>query len=112
MLVVQLAAVIAFIFGLFINCAQAVGSIELSSLDGTNGFALKGASSSQSGWSISNAGDFNGDGCDDILIGALATLSGAGSTYLVYGGAAVDGTTGAFELSSLDGTNGFVLNGV
>jgi hypothetical protein len=92
------------------------GIFELSSLSGTNGFVLNGIADDWSGYSVSSAGDFNGDGYDDILIGAMQGdqngVSGAGETYLVYGGTSVDGSSGIFELSSLSGTNGFVLNGV
>ena len=45
--------------------------IELSSLDGTNGFVINGIDAfDQSGISVSAAGDVNGDGIDDIIIGA------------------------------------------
>jgi hypothetical protein len=90
------------------NVIGAPSSIELSSLDGTNGFVLNGVDVyDNSACSVSNAGDFNGDGYDDVLIGAGwadPSISNAGESYLVYGGPAV-GTSGSFELSSLDGTN-------
>jgi len=41
-----------------------------------------------SGWSVASAGDVNGDGCDDFLIGAYADDDGgntAGQTYLLLG---------------------------
>ena len=43
----------------------------LFSLDGTNGFTLTGIDAGdQSGFSVSSAGDVNGDGYDDLIIGA------------------------------------------
>ncbi len=91
------------------------GVIELSSLNGANGFVLNGVDAfDQSGWSVSAAGDVNGDGVDDLIIGArYADPNGdrSGESYVVFGGAGV-GASGAIELSSLNGTNGFVLNGV
>ena len=88
---------------------------QLSSLDGTNGFRLSGVAAADfSGFSVSAAGDVNGDGMDDILIGAYrADPNGddLGASYVVFGGSGV-GATGTFELSMLDGTNGFKLSGV
>ena len=46
-------------------------TVNLSTLDGTNGFRLDGvATDDQSGYSVSSAGDINGDGYDDLIIGA------------------------------------------
>ncbi len=88
-------------------------TFELSSLNGSNGFTLNGIDPSDlSGWSVSSAGDINGDGIDDILIGALRAdpnESSSGETYVVFG--SDEGFSAALELSSLDGTNGFVING-
>ena len=93
------------------------GELDLSALDGTTGFILNGIDASdQSGFSVSAAGDVNGDGYDDLIIGARdANPNGdsrAGETYVVYGGASAPGTGGRFNLSALDGTNGFILNGI
>ena len=44
----------------------------LSSLNGANGFKLDGETNNdQSGCSVSAAGDINGDGHADLLIGAM-----------------------------------------
>ena len=65
------------------------GNLELSALDGTNGFKLSGvAAYDRSGCAVSTAGDVNGDGVDDLLIGAFGAdpngeNSGAG--YVVFG---------------------------
>ena len=46
-------------------------SLELSSLNGTNGFVINGIDADDySGSSVSSAGDINNDGYDDIIIGA------------------------------------------
>ncbi|MEM8641309.1 MAG: DUF4347 domain-containing protein [Cyanobacteria bacterium P01_G01_bin.54] len=92
------------------------GSLELSSLDGSNGFVLNGIDADDlSGVSVSSAGDVNGDGVNDLIIGApsldLDSTSVAGESYVVFGGTTIGGN-GALELSSLDGSNGFVINGV
>ena len=45
--------------------------IQLSSLDGTNGFKINGvAADDTSGISVASAGDVNGDGFADLIIGA------------------------------------------
>ena len=93
------------------------GVLDLSDLDGTNGFILAGIDAfDQSGRSVSSAGDVNGDGYDDLIIGADGADpngdSSAGETYLVYGGASAPGTDGVLDLSALDGTNGFIVNGI
>ncbi|MFY0682873.1 MAG: FG-GAP repeat protein, partial [Thalassovita sp.] len=89
-------------------------SLELSALDGTNGFAITGIDDNdRSGTSVSSAGDVNGDGIDDVIIGASsADPSGvsSGESYVVFG--KDTGFGASFELSVLDGTNGFVINGI
>ena len=47
-------------------------SLALSALDGSNGFVLNGIGiGDNSGFSVASAGDVNGDGVDDLIIGAL-----------------------------------------
>ena len=86
---------------------------DLSTLNGSNGFRLDGvAADDLSGTSVSNAGDVNGDGFDDVIIGApSADPSGdrSGSSYVVFGKAS--GFAAAVDLSNLDGSNGFRLDG-
>ena len=88
--------------------------INLSSLDGSNGFRLDGEVAYDfSGRSVSNAGDVNGDGFDDVIIGAYrADPNGnySGSSYVVFGKASRFDST--LNLSGLDGSNGFRLDGV
>ncbi len=89
--------------------------MDLSSLDGgSNGFRVDGEATYDGvGVSVSNAGDVNGDGFDDVLVGApLADSNGSysGSSYVVFGKA--DGFDATLDLSSLDGSNGFRLDGV
>ena len=80
-----------------------------------NGFRLDGISpGDQAGWAVAT-GDVNGDGKSDIIIGApQATGSGQGSNdgsvYVVFGAAGGWPTT--MSLSTLNGTNGFELDGV
>ncbi|CAN5351207.1 hypothetical protein BH24PSE2_BH24PSE2_11990 [soil metagenome] len=109
------------VLGLAVSAAQAApgvfpAELELDALDGSNGFVLNGIDpSDHSGRSVAGAGDVNGDGIDDLIIGADGADPGgdssAGESYVVFGGESV-GAGGSIELSALDGTNGFVLNGI
>jgi Ca2+-binding RTX toxin-like protein len=86
-------------------------SFKLSELNGTNGFAINGiAEYNFSGFSVSSAGDFNGDGIDDLIISAPFAETVAGQSYVVFG--SKEGFSASINLSSLDGINGSVLNGV
>jgi Ca2+-binding RTX toxin-like protein len=90
-------------------------TLQLSNLDGTNGFTINGINASDySGWSVSNGGDFNGDGFDDLIIGARSAgpngNGSSGESYVIFGKS--DGFDSTLQLSNLDGTNGFTINGI
>jgi FG-GAP repeat len=90
-------------------------TINLSTLNGTNGFRLDGAASyDYAGVAVSGAGDINGDGFDDVIVGARRAAPGsgsnAGSSYVVFGHSGAFAAT--LNLSALNGTNGFRLDGV
>ncbi len=88
-------------------------TIELSELDGSNGFRIDGErSGDRSGVSVSSAGDFNGDGYDDIIIGAHSAGATRGTSYVVFGKESDFGAT--VELSDIvasDGRDGFRIDG-
>ncbi len=90
------------------------GTIDLSALSSTQGFAiLGGASYDQSGYSVSTAGDVNNDGYADIIIGAPVaspnSRSYAGQSYVIYGSSTNPGT---IDLTvPLDSTQGFAILG-
>jgi hypothetical protein len=90
-------------------------AINLSTLSGSNGFRLDGvAAYDQSGIAVSAAGDVNGDGLDDLIIGAYGAdpngINNSGSSYVVFGRST--GIAATINLSTLSGSNGFRLDGV
>ncbi len=90
-------------------------TISFNDLDGSNGFVLNGIDNEdRAGSSLNIAGDINNDGIDDIVIGAKYAdpegISEAGEAYVVFGTDQGFGST--FELSGLDGNNGFVIKGI
>jgi len=85
-------------------------SLDLSSLDGSNGFAINGSGTNFSGFSVSSAGDTNGDNIDDLIIGAESAILGAGQSYVVFG--STNSFSASLDFSSLDGSNGFTINGI
>ena len=87
---------------------------------GIGGFVIYGADAiDNSGYSVSSAGDINGDGFDDVIIGARSadgpgpapgTRPSAGDSYVVFGKASGFGTS--VELLDIAaGIGGFVIHG-
>src|SRR5262245_23500344 len=64
-------------------------NINLANFDASHGFRIIGDQYGIAGYSVSAAGDMNGDGITDLLIGAPDNTVGgiyfSGSTYVVYG---------------------------
>ncbi|MBC7986179.1 MAG: FG-GAP repeat protein [Sphingomonadaceae bacterium] len=84
------------------------GTIDLGSL-GSGGFSIQGDDASdKAGYDVSSAGDVNGDGFDDIIVGAKGANFYAGSAYVIFGRAA---GIGAIDLSSLAAADGFRIDG-
>jgi VCBS repeat-containing protein len=79
---------------------------------GTGGFVLNGpAASYQTGVSLSYAGDINGDGLADVIVGASGAATQTGKAYVVYG----KSSTAAVNLTTITagnvGNGGFELSG-
>jgi len=97
-----------------INTTAPVAFIDLSAIAaGTGGFVINGqCANDYSGASVAAAGDVNGDGLADLIVGAYrgdpAAGSNAGRSYVVFGRT---GST-TIDLSAITaGTGGFVING-
>jgi hypothetical protein len=91
----------------------ATTAVQLTAIEaGTGGFVLNGVSANDNaGWSVSSAGDVNGDGLDDLIIGAQdddPNGTNSGATFVVFGKTG----TGTVQLSAIEaGNGGFVING-
>lgn len=87
--------------------------IPLSGLDVQTGVRFDGvAADDNAGVSVNSSGDINGDGLDDLIIGAwVADSNGAnsGSVYVVFG--TPTGLPASLGLGLLDGSNGFEIIG-
>jgi hypothetical protein len=62
-----------------------LGAIDLANLTPSQGVFLQGPASTRLTEVVSSAGDVNGDGFDDVLIGDPRFDSYEGRAYLVYG---------------------------
>ena len=90
-----------------------VGVVDLGTLTTTQGFVLEGtAANDYSGKDAVLTDDINGDGLDDLLIGASGASNGAafsGSAYLIFGRAETPTGTSLFGYSG--GTIGIRIDG-
>jgi hypothetical protein len=88
--------------------------LNAASLNGVNGFTIRGiANGDQAGVAVAGAGDVNGDGIDDLVLGAYFASGGGtdrGQTYVIFGRRS--GFPPILNVSTLDGTTGFAINGV
>ena len=87
------------------------GQIDLAALAPGAGFVIQDANAGPQIYTVSSAGDVNGDGFDDLLVGVpfhdgVGTDSGA--TYVVFGHA---GAFTTIDLANLDPSQGFVVEG-
>ena len=58
---------------------------------------------------MSSAGDNNGDGLDDLIIGAYGGKNDAGSSYVVFGQKVNNSPVELFDIAA--GNGGFIIDG-
>jgi len=97
---------------------------NLAKLNGSNGFKIQGENAyDRLGYTLSNAGDINGDGIDDLVLGTPAggKVSNSpysannqsdrrGKAYIIFGSR--NGFPSNFNLAKLNGTKGFEIAGI
>jgi FG-GAP repeat len=90
-------------------------TLTLSTLTATEGFSILGRNALDNfGTAVSAAGDINGDGFDDIILGAPSDEGSGnaflgGAVYVVFGRGSA--TRGNIDVSSLSTSDGFQISG-
>lgn len=99
------------VYVIYGRAGNARGTISLPSLASTDGFILHAAAlGDMTGRSVAGAGDVNGDGLADIVIGASAANGAAGAAYVIYGQSG--SVRPALNLATLNTASGFLVQGV
>ena len=96
------------------GAGSGITSINLNGIaGGTGGFKITGETDfDRAGQSVSSAGDVNGDGFDDLIVGAYGNDAGgsyAGAAYVVFG--AASGITSVNLDDIALGVGGFKITG-
>lgn len=104
------SGVVYVVFG---STAAFGASVDVSALDGADGFEINGlAANTFSGRSVAAIGDINGDGIGDMVIdtpGFDASLSNIGRAQVIFGNAG--GFNKSFDITTLDASEGFTFDG-
>ena len=94
-----------------------VGAIDYDHLSPSQGFEILGFAAGEfAGWNVSSAGDVNGDGFSDLIIGEGDNTGTTGKAFVVLGKASGFGTvngagTAVVNLGSLSSSDGFAIEG-
>lgn len=93
-----------------IASTQFPASLDLADLKPGIGFTIAGTTpGDQTGYSVSDAGDINGDGIDDLVIGSPGDNGYKGGAFIVLGSPFI-GNQNTLHRANLNGVNGFNIN--
>lgn len=84
-------------------------SIDLTAAPGNSGFQISSSAIGFFGFAVGGAGDVNGDGLADLMIGDFAADSSTGAVYIVFGNQ--EGFPANLDIATLNGVNGFRIAG-
>ncbi|WP_421726119.1 putative Ig domain-containing protein [Bauldia sp.] len=85
-------------------------TIDLTAID--SGFIVEDQTGIELGYAVNSAGDLNGDGYDDFLIGAIGSgEDNEGTAYLLYGKNNIAILEQNLDLATIDNQQGAILNG-
>src|SRR3954447_1012887 len=97
----------------FGKSSPATVNLSDTGLAASEGFLIRGAAKfNNAGWSVAGAGDVNGDGLADVVVGAPGAHGNAevsGNAYVVFGKAGR--TTVTLKNDVLPASEGFLING-
>src|SRR5258707_556707 len=90
--------------------------IDVTSLVPSEGAVLQGQAGDYAGWSVSSAGDVNGDGFSDLIVGEANSTGTTGEAFVLLGKASGFGTvngagTAVVNLGNLSLSDGFAIEG-
>ena len=101
------------VYVIFGNSDGLPTALDVGNLDGTNGTVIHGGAAGDGvGHAVGAAGDVNGDGYDDLVIGAPfmgPNGVGSGQSFVVFG--RPGGWERYVDVTTLDGANGFAIDG-
>ena len=95
--------------------ASGLSDMTLDALDGADGFRIYGITSGDgTGFAVSTAGDFNGDGFAHIIVGSESAtsggLSGRGEAHIVFGKSS--GFASSIDLGNLGDADDIDITGI
>ena len=100
------AGAVWVVFG---GASRSSSTLNVSSLDGSNGFVMVGDTGARGIGASLNSGDFNGDGITDLVMGSFGATVSGGKVYMVYGRREPFEASYVLDSKVLNGTNNGVV---